>query len=89
MEQFPAGLSQYEHFALTIGQHFATGFMARSYVQQYAMPNNFAVKDVRVKNKDNTILPVCKCSGKTRNTRHLPAAVGTQGEVGVTRLREA
>ncbi|KAK9319963.1 hypothetical protein V1517DRAFT_376061 [Lipomyces orientalis] len=74
MEQFPAGPSQYDHFALTIGQHFATGFKARSYVQQYAIRNNFAVKDVRA---------------RTRNTPHLPAAVGTQGEVRVTRLREA
>ncbi|KAK9384494.1 hypothetical protein V1515DRAFT_624288 [Lipomyces mesembrius] len=88
MEQFAAGPPQHEYFAPTIGQHFATGFKTRSYVQQYAIRNNLAVKDGRVKNKDPTILLVCKCSGKSR-TGHLQAVVGTQGEVTVTRLREA
>ncbi|KAJ8102084.1 hypothetical protein POJ06DRAFT_248721, partial [Lipomyces tetrasporus] len=32
-----------------------------------------------VKNKENTFLLVCKCSGKERNTRNLPAVVGTRG----------
>ncbi|KAK9342061.1 hypothetical protein V1522DRAFT_373730, partial [Lipomyces starkeyi] len=73
---------------LIIGQHFATVFETRSYVEQYAARNSFAVKDGRVKNKYNAILLVCKCSGKTRNTRHLPAVVGTLGEVGVTRLEK-
>ncbi|KAK9263300.1 hypothetical protein V1519DRAFT_440667 [Lipomyces tetrasporus] len=46
---------------------------------KYAISNNFAVKNGWVKNKENTFLLVCKCSGKERNTRNLPAVVGTRG----------
>ncbi|KAK9427918.1 hypothetical protein V1505DRAFT_242658 [Lipomyces doorenjongii] len=41
---------------LAIGRRFTTDCNARSYVQQYAISNNFAVKNGWVKNKENTFL---------------------------------
>ncbi|KAK9482978.1 hypothetical protein V1527DRAFT_414303, partial [Lipomyces starkeyi] len=41
-----------------------------------------------VKNKANTFLIVCKCSGKARNSRNLPEVVGTREENGMTRHQE-
>ncbi|KAK9481658.1 hypothetical protein V1527DRAFT_93983 [Lipomyces starkeyi] len=52
---------------LAIGQ-LTNDCKARSYVQQYAISNHFAVKTGWVKNKQNTFLLVCKCSRKVRNT---------------------
>ncbi|KAK9239642.1 hypothetical protein V1525DRAFT_12052 [Lipomyces kononenkoae] len=76
MEQFATGTIRTSH--AHYWQLFATDLQPRNYVQQYAIRNNSAVIEGRVKNKDNTIFLICKCNGKTRNTRNLPAVVGTQ-----------
>ncbi|KAK9327607.1 hypothetical protein V1520DRAFT_387338 [Lipomyces starkeyi] len=92
MEQFRIGLAHCEDAnvnVLAIGQSFTNDYKARSYVQKHAIDNNFAVKNEWVKNKANTFLLVCKCSGKARNSRNLPAVVGTRGENGMTRQQEA
>ncbi|KAK9328775.1 hypothetical protein V1520DRAFT_370961 [Lipomyces starkeyi] len=87
MDQFRVDKSNVS--VLAIGQQFANDCKAGSYVQQYAISNHFAVKNGWVKNKNNTFLLVCKCSGKVRNTRNLPAVVGTHGENDKTRIQEA
>ncbi|KAJ8098294.1 hypothetical protein POJ06DRAFT_259068 [Lipomyces tetrasporus] len=70
--------------ALTIGQHFATGFKARSYAQQVCHSQQLRSKGWSLQEQRQHDLLVCKCSGKRRNTRHLPAVIGTQGEVAVS-----
>ncbi|KAK9327890.1 hypothetical protein V1520DRAFT_347544, partial [Lipomyces starkeyi] len=87
MDQFRVDKSNVS--VLVIGQQFANDCKARSYVQQYAICNHFAVKNGWVKNKNNTFLLVCKCSVKVHNTRNLPAVVGTHGENDKTRIQEA
>ncbi|KAK9386944.1 hypothetical protein V1515DRAFT_603480, partial [Lipomyces mesembrius] len=87
MEQFRVEESNVN--VLAIGRRFGTDCKARSYVQQYAISNNLAVKNGWVKYKENTFLLIWKCSGKVRNTRNLPAVVGTRGDNGMTRHQEA
>ncbi|KAK9241765.1 hypothetical protein V1506DRAFT_569355 [Lipomyces tetrasporus] len=70
--------------ALTIGQHFATGFKARSYAQQVCHSQQLRSRGWSLQEQRQHDLLVCKCSGKRRNTHHLPAVIGTQGEVAVS-----
>ncbi|KAK9348363.1 hypothetical protein V1522DRAFT_346781, partial [Lipomyces starkeyi] len=68
---------------LTIGQYFATGVKARSYVQ-YDRRNNCAVKDGRAKNKDNTIYLYVIVAARHENSS---SSMGTHGKM--RDLREA
>ncbi|KAK9257672.1 hypothetical protein V1519DRAFT_456822 [Lipomyces tetrasporus] len=53
---------------LAIGQRFTNDWKARSYVHQYAISNNLAVKISWVKNKETH----AKCSGKVHNSLTFP-----------------
>ncbi|KAK9481710.1 hypothetical protein V1527DRAFT_502452, partial [Lipomyces starkeyi] len=62
---------------------------ARAFVNLHAINNNFALKNGVVKNKDETLLLVCKCNRKPLNPGKLPLEVGTKGDNGITRQKVA
>ncbi|KAK9323460.1 hypothetical protein V1517DRAFT_320339 [Lipomyces orientalis] len=55
----------------------------------YAIRHNFAVKNGVVKDKDKTLLLLCKCAKKPFNTRNLPQTKGSTGDNGLTRQKDA
>ncbi|KAK9489000.1 hypothetical protein V1508DRAFT_443075, partial [Lipomyces doorenjongii] len=57
--EFPAMTNPYD---LRIGMVFESDATARAFVNAHAINNNFAVKIGVVKNKDETLLIVCKCN---------------------------
>ncbi|KAJ8097763.1 hypothetical protein POJ06DRAFT_283143 [Lipomyces tetrasporus] len=63
---------------------------ARQFLNAYAIHHNFAVKNgFLVKNKDQTLLLLCRCAKKPYNTRKLPLTKGSKSDNGLTRKREA
>ncbi|KAK9244824.1 hypothetical protein V1506DRAFT_514954 [Lipomyces tetrasporus] len=63
--EFPAMNNPYD---LRIGMVFKSDATARAFVNAHAINNNFAVKNGVVKDKDETLLLVCKCNRKPLNT---------------------
>jgi hypothetical protein len=75
--------------ALYVGLVLESVDHARQFVNEYAIFHNFAVKKGVVKNKDNTLLLLCKCARKPFNTRNLPLAKGSTGDNGLIRQQDA
>ncbi|KAK9335268.1 hypothetical protein V1521DRAFT_346699, partial [Lipomyces starkeyi] len=62
---------------------------AREVVKAYAIQHNFALKNGLVKNKDTTLLLLCKCALKTFNSRKLPLQKGVIGDNNLVRQKDA
>ncbi|KAK9341062.1 hypothetical protein V1521DRAFT_354567, partial [Lipomyces starkeyi] len=61
----------------------------QTFVNDYAIFHNFAVKKGVVKIKDNTLLLLCKCARWPFNTRNLPLTKGSTGDKLLTRQQDA
>ncbi|ODQ69438.1 hypothetical protein LIPSTDRAFT_187168 [Lipomyces starkeyi NRRL Y-11557] len=82
MDRIPTGLAAVavnNPHTLYVGIVFKSVGQARQFVNAYAIHHNFAVKNGFVKNKDQTLLLLCKCAKKLFNSRSLPIAKGTTG----------
>ncbi|KAK9366135.1 hypothetical protein V1509DRAFT_308075 [Lipomyces kononenkoae] len=76
-------------YSLYLGMVFESVDHARQFVNAYAIHHNFAVKNGAVKNKEKTLLLLCKCARKPFNIRNLPFTEGSTGDNGLTRQKDA
>jgi hypothetical protein len=76
------------HIIYIVGMVLDTGNKAREYVQQYAIHHNFAAKNGNVRNKQKTLLLVCKCANKF-DPGKLPLEKGVSGDNGLICLKDA
>ncbi|KAK9350533.1 hypothetical protein V1523DRAFT_419542 [Lipomyces doorenjongii] len=80
---FPTVVVNSPH-TLYVGEVFESVDQARQFAKAYAISHNFAVKNGFVKDKDQTLLLLCKCAKKPFNSRNLPMTKGSTSANGLT-----